>query len=220
MAQGKGGGGINAPFYRLNLVDEYNLVIGNVDQADQLRLQYRIHYWLRNCKWWWAIFFWVYELSLTNCYVLYLKFYQLHLRKPPWNHYEFIRAVTLAWIDPKLYWPVKSKKRASSSSVCDTSTTSSSRTSKKSKKIRKRNATLSDLSLDPYSGTLRCRLGSRLTRLPEEEENGETSCQMHYWINKSKYRKQLVKCAACQVTLCLKCYKIFHDRPDLMSLKE
>ena len=30
---------VNAPFYRLNLVDEYNLVMGNVDQSDQLSLQ-------------------------------------------------------------------------------------------------------------------------------------------------------------------------------------
>ena len=192
----------------------------NVDQADQLRLQYRIHYWLRYRKWWQEILFWVYELSLTNCYVLYLEFYQLHLRKPPWNHYKFIRSVNLAWIDSKLYWPVKSKKCVSSSSVCETVTTSSSRTSKKSKTIWKRNATLSDLSLDPYSGSLRCRLDLQLTHLPEEEVKGETSFQMHYWMNKSKYRKQLMKCATCQVTLCLKCYKIFHDRPDLMSLKD
>ena len=48
---------VNAPFYRLNLMDEYNLGMGDIDQADQLRLQYRIHYWLRNRKWWWAIFF-------------------------------------------------------------------------------------------------------------------------------------------------------------------
>ena len=32
------GGGVNAPFYHLNLVDEYNLGTGNVDQEDQLRL--------------------------------------------------------------------------------------------------------------------------------------------------------------------------------------
>ena len=29
---------VNTLFYRLNLVDEYNLGMGNVDQSDQLRL--------------------------------------------------------------------------------------------------------------------------------------------------------------------------------------
>ena len=133
--------------------------------------------------------------------------------------YEFIKCITLAWLDPVLYWPVTSKKRVSSSSICTTAT-ASSRTSKKSKPNRKRNSTLSDLSLDPYCGAVRCRLDTRLNHLPEEEERGEAQCQMHYWKNKSKYRKQLMKCATCQVTLCLKCYKIFHDRPDLTSLKE
>ena len=30
---------VDAPFYRLNLIDEYNMGMGNVDQAYQLRLQ-------------------------------------------------------------------------------------------------------------------------------------------------------------------------------------
>jgi len=50
---------VNAPLFRLNIVDENNNGMGNVDQADQLRLQYCIHYWIRNTKWWWAIFFWI-----------------------------------------------------------------------------------------------------------------------------------------------------------------
>ena len=69
---------VNVPFYRLNIVDEYNAGMGNVDIADQLRLQYRIHYWIRNQKWWWAIFFGVFECYLTNSYILYRKFYQVH----------------------------------------------------------------------------------------------------------------------------------------------
>ena len=48
---------VDVPFYRLNLIDEYNMGMGNVDQAYQLRLQYRVQYWLRNQKWWFAIFF-------------------------------------------------------------------------------------------------------------------------------------------------------------------
>ena len=46
---------VDAPFYRLNLIDEYNMGMGKVDQSDQLRLQYCVHYWLLNHKWWFAI---------------------------------------------------------------------------------------------------------------------------------------------------------------------
>ncbi len=38
---------VNVPFYRLNIVDDYNYGMGNVDKADQLWLQYRIHYCIR-----------------------------------------------------------------------------------------------------------------------------------------------------------------------------
>ena len=33
---------VEVPFYRLSIVDEYNFGMGDVDQADQLRLKYRI----------------------------------------------------------------------------------------------------------------------------------------------------------------------------------
>ena len=107
---------VNAPFFRLNIVDEYNNGMGNVDQADQLRLQYRIHYWIRNPKWWWAIFFWVFENSLTNCYVLYRKFHELHERKHL-SHYKFIQKIGLAWLKPSSYWPVTASDDQASPSV-------------------------------------------------------------------------------------------------------
>ena len=46
------------PFYRLNIVHEYNMKMGRVDLGDQLRGSYRYDHWLRNRKWWWSIFFW------------------------------------------------------------------------------------------------------------------------------------------------------------------
>ena len=42
---------VEVPFYRPSIFDEYNFGMGDVDQADQLRLQYRIQYWLRTQKW-------------------------------------------------------------------------------------------------------------------------------------------------------------------------
>ena len=47
--------------------------MGNVDIADQLRILYHMDHWLRNRKWWWAIFFWALDVILTNSLVLYTK---------------------------------------------------------------------------------------------------------------------------------------------------
>ena len=42
---------VNDPFFCLNIMGKYNNGMCNVDQADQIHLQYRIHYWIRNTKW-------------------------------------------------------------------------------------------------------------------------------------------------------------------------
>ena len=74
--------------------------MGDVDQADQLRLQYRIQYWLRTQKLWFAIFLWIFDCSLTNSYVLYHTFHDIHGRRIPWTHYDFIQDISLAWLEP------------------------------------------------------------------------------------------------------------------------
>ena len=43
-------------FLRLNVNDDYNYGMGHVDLADQLQLVYKVNVWLRNYKWWHAIF--------------------------------------------------------------------------------------------------------------------------------------------------------------------
>ena len=83
-------------FYLLSIFDEYNFGMGDVYQADQLRLQYRIQYWLRTQKWWFDIFLWIFECSLTNCYVLYRKFHDIHERQMPRSRYfsSLVEAIT------------------------------------------------------------------------------------------------------------------------------
>ena len=61
----------NLKFLRVNLIDDYNIGMGGVDIADQLRLQYRIGRWMRQRKWWWAIFLWSIGVANKNAYVCY-----------------------------------------------------------------------------------------------------------------------------------------------------
>ena len=222
---------VDAPFFRLNIVDEYNNGMGNVDQADQLRLQYRIHYWIRNRKWWWAIFFWIFENALTNCYVVYRKFHELHERKHL-SHYEFIRKIGLAWLKPSAYWQSQatSTKRGEGKSTrkvsdentsvsVDTCTVAESVVARRKILFTKKNSTMTANALDPYSGYLRCRLDHNLNHLPIRNDKPENNCQLHYWATKQKVRAQLMKCGTCNVTLCISCYKLFHESAQLKPNK-
>ena len=46
-----------APFYHLNVINDYNMHMNNVDIADQLRGNYCFDHWMRKSKWWWSMFF-------------------------------------------------------------------------------------------------------------------------------------------------------------------
>ena len=142
---------VEVPFYRLSTVDEYNFGMGDVYQADKLLLQYRIQYWLRTQKWWFAIFLWIFECSLTNSYVLYRKFNDKHGRRMPQNHYEFIQDISLAWLKPSQYWPKKKSIRGSDQSFSDSSTVSESVVTRRCKLPPKQSDKFTEKSLNPYS---------------------------------------------------------------------
>ena len=59
-------------FLRTNLQDDYNNGMDDVDVSDQLRTIYRFDYWLRNQKWWWAMWMWGVSVVIVNVYVLYV----------------------------------------------------------------------------------------------------------------------------------------------------
>ena len=91
--------------------------------------------------------------------------------------------------------------------------------SKKEFLINKKNSTMTVKALDPYSGCLRCRLDHNLNHLPIKNDKPKNNCQLHYWANKQKVRAQLMKCGTCNVTLCITCYKIFHEVAQLKTNK-
>ena len=78
--------------------------MGDVDIADQLRGTYRPDHWLRNRKWWWAIWNWSLGLQLVNAYKIYVN---LNLdagkkMKDLVSHHDFRKSIALAWINPHI----------------------------------------------------------------------------------------------------------------------
>ena len=44
-------------------------------------------------------------------------------------------------------------------------------------------------------------------------------CALHYWSVGIKYKGQIVAYLSCNISLCTKCYGIFHRLQDLNSMK-
>ena len=212
---------VDKPFYRLNIVDDYNIHMNNVDVADQLRGSYRFDHWMRKQKWWWSIFFWCFQMLMTNAYVTYKKYHKIHGMKPM-THYEFRKAIALAWINPSQYWPElktkKSKKRVrdevdESDGVSTRSAAMSTATNELSSK---RSQACTDRSLHPLKGSLKGRLtagGHWPKRISSDKK--DVNCQLHRWATGRKNRAQLMTCIQCNVTLCIECFYVFHTKPVL-----
>jgi hypothetical protein len=84
-------------YLRLNLIDDYNNYMNSdsVDLADQLRNCYRFNHWMRNRKWWWAIFLWAIGTAATNGYIIYERTYKEEKSKggvmpDKWSHLDFL----------------------------------------------------------------------------------------------------------------------------------
>ena len=90
-------------FLRLNQINKYNMEMGGVDIADQLRGVYRLDRWVRNRKWWWSLLFWSTGVLLTNAYKLYLRLCGEEDVVPQYKEqYQFRKAIAEYWINPDL----------------------------------------------------------------------------------------------------------------------
>ena len=66
--------GVHVVYYpRLNIVDAYNLLMGNVDHGDQLRLSYRHNHFKTHRKWWLNVYWFMFFVYVTNAYTLHAK---------------------------------------------------------------------------------------------------------------------------------------------------
>ena len=123
-------------------------------------------------------------------------FFKMHDQVPPLNHYEYIRAIALSWLETERYWPCKTNPRksdttSSSRSGSSISVISQLRPSGRVSRVAK-NITFTDRTLDPYMGALRCQLDTHLSHLTEFSNNKVSNCQLCYWKNKSRVRDHVM----------------------------
>jgi len=242
-------------FLRLNMTDDYNNNMHEVDIADQLRNNYRIDFWLRFYKFWWAIFVWGLGVQMVNAYVVYKDVMKTEgvPRKDWLTHYQFNKAVALAWIDRDeedlrarkrrlaREKEIQKKRKHSSQQHQDDNP---SNTNNNATPVPKRRSNLSDQSSSSASdqktaksptasdhslhrnGALRYRLDHSLPHYPvlpsKMAYKSKPRCAIHRWAtNRKKERKSNVFCCrSCQVSLCIDCFELFHEDPDLLSKKK
>jgi hypothetical protein len=218
------------PFYRLNIIDFYNNNMGNVDLADQLRNTYRYDTtWHRNRKWWWSIWWWGFQLLLTNCYILYRKYHLSLKGKVPVTHYDFIKQITLAWINPDTHWPKgteahwSKKRKAAEQQQQETVIT---RSAARKLNLEQTSPSLcipvTDNNLHPSTGKLKHRLNYSLQHYPQCSKVKAPRCQLHRWArgrDKPAVKKGVVTCSVCRVHLCIPCFNLFHKEENLTDIK-
>ena len=86
---------------------------------------------------------------------------------------------------------------------------------------RRKNIKFNDEVLDPFKGQLKCRLDhSNVMHMPSKVENPKHKyCQLCYWAKKEKVHKELLRCEACGVNICINCYSIFHQEESIVAKK-
>ena len=68
------------------VVDEYNYSMNGVDRADQYTVYYA--FVRKSRKWWRKLFFWLFEVTLVNSYIL----YRISVPSPK-SHFHFRRSI-------------------------------------------------------------------------------------------------------------------------------
>ena len=169
-------------------------------------------------------------MLLTNSYVLYCKYHKMVESKKALSHYDYIKQISLAWINHDLYWPqplkVAAKKRKSQAN--DTrrvtrakkslDTDLDSLISKGSKCC-----IIDDKTIDPISGTLRRRFNTAVQHFPEKPSGKRPRCQLHRWARNREGQEVFATvstCSVCRVNLCLSCYKLFHTEANILGKKK
>ena len=162
-----------------------------------------------------------------NLFVIYKRTLEEAGSKPV-SHYEYQKAVALAWIDPDKFGsdvgyntPTDNKE-----SLSTISRSAGGEHGSVDSATGKRKIYLTNRSLDPQKGSLCHRLNrqNHWPSLPPRDQSGQvTTCNLHRWACGAKCQKHafVAYCEECNVVLCTdQCFRIFHEVWDLPAEKE
>ena len=164
------------------------------------------------------------------------------------SHYEYIRAIALAWIEPEEYGPqevarkrksrednsgsevsMRSRtRRARNAAIRSSSSTVSGLTNEDTNAngttshVALTNATVNDRSLNPSNGNLKCCMNVAVQHRPEHPKGKKPRCQLHRWARgrtNSEVMAGIIHCSICHVDLCVTCFNTFHTEPNLVEHK-
>ena len=170
--------------------------------------------------------FWSVGVMLTNAYIMYVKVMQEEYgieKKHLISHHDFREAIALYWINPKEYddglktEANEGKRKRSSASTISSITNSTPVSYNKNKRIKTGLHHVTDQSLCPIKGSLRCRLDPQVDHIPDEA-NGRARCRLHWWGG-VETQKRVLACPECGVSFCVKCYRLFHKEPNIVAMK-
>ena len=144
------------------------------------------------------------------------------------SHYEYIRQISLAWINQEEYRPKTlkfvSRKRPKEDQQIPVTRgrkkldTGSLSVSSKHLKYYK----IEDESLHPNNGKYSCRLNMSVQHFPESPKVKRARCALHKWSRDQKGSEvfaSVVLCSVCQVNICLSCYKLFYTEAYILGKK-
>ena len=77
------------------VIDDYNRSMNGVDKADQYTVYYS--FIRRSCKWWRKLFFWLFEVTVVNSYIL----YRINSSRPS-THLQFRQSVVQSLVSGHL----------------------------------------------------------------------------------------------------------------------
>ena len=63
------------------------------------------------------------------------------------------------------------------------------------------------------------RVTGNVNKVTKKPVRSQTKCDLHNYL-KGQSRKKMMYCPTCNTNLCIDCYKLFHEEPNIVGKKK